>query len=240
MKKVFVLSLCIIVSSVALAGSITVTAEDAGNGRLRIGYQLTEGSALPVGFGLDIMLSNGAVFETVVSASPYFPVYPGSIVIENGEVVDYGTPVAEPIYPDTLGGLGTSGATIEMGGGLGAEGMAEFVEGWLSAEGGPFGVPGDLDMDGDVDFQDYSIMVEGSFTAPVEAPLILLQLDGMGADVTTVTITENMVRGGIVGENAMPLQLLPSDPVTVVVPEPATALLLGLGGLVLRKKKEKR
>jgi len=70
--------------------------------------------------------SMGTVFLTcsdlgdgVVELSSDYWVYPGSIYIDKyGEVVDLGSLVADPNMPSTLGGLGTSGMTIEMGGTL--------------------------------------------------------------------------------------------------------------------------
>ena len=265
MKQVVSLVLTLILAGVVSAGTVRITAEDAGGQMLRIGYEVTSGLELPIGFGLDILLDGPATFQGVVSASPYFPIYPGTVSIDfyTGVITDYGTPVAPAFCPDAFGGLGTSGATIEMG----VEGnplylfgfdprdfngdysidnkdLAVFVNDWLEDAGGivilsaPPLSP-DLNGDGTVNLWDYSIFVAGRHDAPpaVVTELLLLQLDGNGAATTTVTIFENLTRGGIGGGGGMPFDVILPEPFTVVVPEPATLLLLGAGGLALLKKR---
>jgi hypothetical protein len=88
---------------------------DLGNGVIELSYDANE-EAVPVrAFALDITVSSG-IITAVGNPSPYYWVYPGGIFIDEwGEFVDLGTPVCPPDYPDdTLGGLGTSGMTIEM------------------------------------------------------------------------------------------------------------------------------
>jgi hypothetical protein len=255
MKRFVPLVLTFTLAGLAIADTVRVTAEDAGNCRLRIGYEVTGGTEVPVAIGLDICLSGPAIFSGVVSASPYFPIYPGSLLIEGGGIIDYGTPVADAFYPGTLGGMGTSGVTIEMG--VAGEPLEEFgprdfngdarvdlidlvifVGHWLETTESTFLEP-DLDHDGVVDFLDYGIFVDGRYDFPplVMGELLLLQLDGKGATTTTVTIFENVVRGGIVGEPGVVLEVMLPEPFTMVVPEPATVLLVGLGSLALTRKR---
>ena len=66
-------------------------------------------------FALDITVDNRAKIKSISDLNWKYWVYPGSIVINNGEVNDVGSPVCDPNYPGTLGGLDTNGITIEMG-----------------------------------------------------------------------------------------------------------------------------
>lgn len=84
MRQAIFLILILILTEAVTADTIRVTLEDAGNQRLRVGYEVTSGSTLPVGFGLDITLGNQATFQNVASASSYFPIYPGTVVISDG------------------------------------------------------------------------------------------------------------------------------------------------------------
>jgi len=69
---------------------------------------------MPRAFGLDITV-NAGVIASLVSHNASFWVHPGIIVITNGNVTNEGGPVAPAADPGALGGLGTSGMTIEMG-----------------------------------------------------------------------------------------------------------------------------
>ena len=235
-------------------GSIKINATDVGGGRILIGYEVTSGTTLPVGFGLDIQLNNQATFGSVVSASTYFSIYPGSVQIAGGQIVNDGTPIANSYYPGTLPGLGTSGVTVEMGvaglplvvssdprdfdgdGVINNSDLGIFVSNWLSEFPGQDG--GDIDVDGDVDLVDYGIFVDNRYNAPPTSGsnLLLLQLNGNGALNTQVTISANTIRGGIVGSDENYLNVLLPNPTTVIVPEPATLLLLGFGGMALLRK----
>lgn len=249
MRQAIFLILIFILTGAVTAGTIRITIEDAGNQRLRVGYEVTSGSTLPVGFGLDITLSNQATFQNVVSASSYFPIYPGTVVINpgTGEIADYGTPVVP-------GGFGTSDVTIEMGvqgnplhapfdqRDFNADTMIDnldlniFVADWLMCD-GPIFV--DLNADDLVDFRDYGLFVDGRYDAPptVMGELLLLELEDNGAITTTVSISENLIRGGIVNSKDAEFDVILPGPITVVVPEPAAFLLFGLGGLALKRKR---
>jgi hypothetical protein len=255
MKWFIPIVVSIVLIGVANGDSIKINATDAGGGRLLVGYEVTSGTTLPVGFGLNIQLNNQATFGSVVSASTYFPIYPGSVQIQGGQIVNDGSPIAAYTYPGTLPGLGSSGVTVEMG----VEGfpitlgsqdprdfnfdaqinnsdLGIFVTDWLEYD--PYFAPtGDLDGDSDVDLVDYGLFVDNRYNAPPTSlsNLLLLQLNGNGAASTNVTISLNTTRGGIVGEGDSYLNIILPDPVTVVVPEPATLLLLGLGAVMVRK-----
>ena len=109
-------------------------------------------------FALDITVGSGTITAVDDSVSSWYTIYPGSIVIEDGVVTDDGNAVADPCdHPDTQGGVGTGGITVEMGA-------------LYSPPTDPCGPP----LSGDL----------LTFTVS-ETP-------------TTVTITENDARGGVV------------------------------------------
>lgn len=95
--------------------AVYINCTDLGNGVIELSYDSSE-EPFPIrAFGLDITVSSG-IITAVGNLNPHYCIYPGSIEISaEGEVLDYGTPVASPTFPGTLGGLGTSGMTIEMG-----------------------------------------------------------------------------------------------------------------------------
>ena len=245
MRYIFPLLLMLFLAAGANADTFRIIAEDAGGARLRIGYE--GGSAL--GFGLNITLTNGATFHTVVSTNPSFTIYPGTIKIDlAGNLIDFGTPVAPWIDPDTLGGLGTSGATIEMGYIpwfdmcfdsrdynkdyiKDMRDLVLFLSSWLEQS-----ELIDLSGDGFVNFADYGIFAEGH-NAPNAPPsgldeLILFQLSGNGADTTTVTISLNPTRGGVADSQGLIPDVILPEPFVVAVPESPKVLLLGAEELV--------
>jgi hypothetical protein len=236
-------------------GDVTITATDAGGGKLLIGYQAT-GTLAPVAFALDIQLSNGATFSNVASLAQPFYYYPSRfrdfivMTSPNWEDPSY-LPTTAWNEPAALGGLGTSGITIEMAsmldpylaagsnadfdhnGSVGIYDLTMFSDNWL-IDGGM----ADLYPDGLVNFRDYAVFLDGHFDPiPMSGDLLLLQLNGNGAEITTANISLNLVRGGIVLEDAsLGNAILPTQ-VTVIIPEPATLFLLTFGGLFLRKGK---
>jgi hypothetical protein len=76
----------------------------------------TEDPNLVRAFALDVSISIGTIEDVNCISTDYY-IYPGSISIDSqGNVLDDGHCWCNPgDHPDTLGGLGTGGVTIEMG-----------------------------------------------------------------------------------------------------------------------------
>ncbi len=117
MKKLIGLLTVILLAAPAMAG-VTITCEVNGND-ITVRYNSTGEPERVRIFTLDIVVDNGATITAVSNISADYYVHPGSIAVDpqTGEVTNYGSPVADQsVYPnDTLGGIGTSGMTIEMG-----------------------------------------------------------------------------------------------------------------------------
>jgi hypothetical protein len=126
MKKI-VLFLMVLLMTVPVmaATNVTINAVDKGGGVVAITYNATGGDVS--GFGLDINVPSG---KTITAINDYnvgeslpppgkkgYGIFPGTIDINatTGVVDDNGTPVAPSTDPGALGGLGTSGITIELG-----------------------------------------------------------------------------------------------------------------------------
>jgi hypothetical protein len=257
MKGVFVsLFMLFVVALTNLSyGDVTITAQDIGGGKLKIGYQTT-GGVVPVAFGLNIQLSNGATFSNVTPTTGAFSFYPSRFRdYINPQNPNWQDPEYLPIpawnEPDALGGLGTSGLTIEtaamvnpylangsaadfdLDGIININDTTIFSQYWLAEN-----IMTDLNGDGLINFRDYAIFLDGHFESiPTSGDLLLLQINGNGAQTTAATISLNLLRGGIVLEDAsLGNAILPTN-VTVIIPEPATLLLFTIGGLFLRNKK---
>jgi hypothetical protein len=114
MKKIILLLAIMLMASPAMA-TVTITVTDDGGSWARIDYSHDEGANFIRAFALDVN-TNGALITEIDSNHPAYWVYPGTIDINDaGGVNDVGSPVAPDSYPGTLGGLGTTGVTIEMG-----------------------------------------------------------------------------------------------------------------------------
>jgi hypothetical protein len=194
----------LLLASPAVA-TVIVTCRDLGNWIAEISYDASGEPNLVKAFALDITVDGGATIDSIsdykvgmsTATDPGYGIFPGSIQIVNGEVIDWGTPVADPTYPGTQPGLGTSGITIEMGS-----------------------------------------LYSGAENAPlVSDTLCKITVNPQGASVVHISIAENIIRGGIVMENP---EYIPTVSLVgcTLVPEPATLLLFGLGGLALLRKRK--
>jgi hypothetical protein len=94
---------------------VTVTCADEGGGVAVVSYDASVGETeLIRAFGLDITASAGTIVS-VTDVNPNYYIYPGTIVIVDGNVTAWGTPVAPANDPGAGTGLGTGAITIELG-----------------------------------------------------------------------------------------------------------------------------
>lgn len=119
MKKIlFVLVALLFTAPAWSAVDITVTVDPEVDKCLAvIGYDARTEPNLPRAFALNIQADNDANIVSVALLSADYDIHPGTIVIDTqGEVTDYGSPVApeSDLPSDTLPGLDSNGVTIEM------------------------------------------------------------------------------------------------------------------------------
>jgi len=114
MKKLMLVLAVALLAAPAMA-TVAIQAVDNADCSASINYSST--GTLPRAFGLNITVDGGAVITGVdVTGAQPFNIYLGTIVIAaDGTVTDAGTPVAPATDPGALGGIGTSGITVEMG-----------------------------------------------------------------------------------------------------------------------------
>jgi len=115
MKKIIAALVVLAIAAPALATSITAT--QISGTEVKISYDASGDPNLVRAFGFDATLDNGGTFDDTNDTSASYPIFPGSINIDAfGNVLASGTPVgSDADHPDTQGGLGTGGVTIEMG-----------------------------------------------------------------------------------------------------------------------------
>jgi len=116
MKKV-AFSLVVLLLAVPAMADVVITAADAGDGWVAISYDASTEAELPRAFGLDITVTDEAanIVDVDTAGAQPFGIYMGTIVIEDGEVTDDGTPVAPADDPGAAGALGGPAITVEMG-----------------------------------------------------------------------------------------------------------------------------
>ncbi len=116
--RVFAILGVVLLAAAQSTATVNITCTNPSHGVVQVSYDASQESYRVRAFALDITVTSG-VIRSVDNLNTYYRIYPGSIIIlppyECG-FVESGTPVADPWYPGTLPGLGTSGVTIEMGG----------------------------------------------------------------------------------------------------------------------------
>jgi hypothetical protein len=112
MKKTILLVLLLLCAPAMAAVNITCTA--TGN-VVSINYDASAEPNLVRGFALNVT-ATGANITGISDVHPKYYIYPGTIQIDaNGDVTNWGTPVAPASAPDNPGQLGTGSIVLEMG-----------------------------------------------------------------------------------------------------------------------------
>ena len=118
MKKLMLILAVLVIAAPAMA--VTLSLDNGGNtdGWVSINYDKGAG-VMPRAFALEVSVDLGTIDAYADSVSDAavepFNVYMGNISIDNGNIVDRGSPVAPATAPDTPGQLGTASIVIEMG-----------------------------------------------------------------------------------------------------------------------------
>jgi hypothetical protein len=116
MRKVSLI-LAVLLFAVPAWAEVLITCE-VEDGVVTVSYDASSESKKVRAFALDITVDTGVItdVDANVAYDPNYGIYPGSIIIVDGEVTDKGSAVADPCdHPDTQPGSGTSGITVEMG-----------------------------------------------------------------------------------------------------------------------------
>jgi hypothetical protein len=117
MRKISLILAVLLLAAPAWA-TVNITCSQDGN-EVTVSYEVTGEPNKVRAFALDIVIDNPDVNIVAVddTVNAYYTIFPGSVVISNGEITEQGSAVAaESDYPDdTQPGLGSSGITIEMG-----------------------------------------------------------------------------------------------------------------------------
>jgi len=125
--KMLMAAVCIVGALCAPGmGAVAISCADIGSQKFTVAYAYTGTESFPRAFALDITTNVGTIGGVTAaktgestSASKGFGIFPGTIVIDSaaGTVTHIGTPVApqSDLPSGTLGGIGTSGVTVELG-----------------------------------------------------------------------------------------------------------------------------
>jgi len=103
-------------ADVNITAGIVVDVCDTNNATVTVTFDASGESNNVRAYAVDITLEGDATIIGATCADNGYYVYPGSIDISSsGEVDDWGSCVCDSSFDGTLGGVGTSGVTVEMG-----------------------------------------------------------------------------------------------------------------------------
>ncbi len=105
MKKVLILLVVLVTVPAMAASNVAITTSNNGDCTATISF--TTDPNLIRGFGLDLTVDSGQTIDSIAVEDPNYRIYPGQIVIVDGNVTDYNTPYAP-------GTLGSAAVTVEL------------------------------------------------------------------------------------------------------------------------------
>ena len=117
----------IVLLALPTPAAVVIACHDLGEGVAEFTYDTSDETALVRAFVFDITIGNGATIESIfdykvgesTADDPGYGVFfdpeSGIQIDDEGNIIDWGIPVASPNSPGALPGLGTYGITVEMG-----------------------------------------------------------------------------------------------------------------------------
>ena len=105
MKKVLILLVVLVTVPAMAASNVAITTSNNGDCTATISY-ITDANLIR-GFGLDLTVDSGQTIDSIAVLDSDYRIYPGQIVIVDGNVTDYNTPYAP-------GTLGSGAVTVEL------------------------------------------------------------------------------------------------------------------------------
>jgi len=135
-----ILVLFAVLTFIVPAQAVVITCVSESGGAVRIDYDASDETVLPIAFALDVSVDGGAVITRVYdykvgdsnAASPGFGIFPWSMQLDGtGKIINWGTPDVNSAGAGTQPGLGTSGVTLEMASRYKSAADAPHVKGTL-------------------------------------------------------------------------------------------------------------
>lgn len=225
----------------AYATTIDLVAQDFGNGIVQVGYIRTSGDTTPTAISLEMSVTGAAVIvplqsDVSVSEFNFSPDYvfdyqqPGHPFAQT-----YGVGVQE--FPSETVSISmaynfTPNVDFDYDGNKNDNDIDLFIQDWLG-----MGYAGtDLNGDRIVNMADMALF-NGTTAMPAATieNLFTLSIQDFIPGQTQLIIDSDTLRGGVF--DSLGNEIMVNSLAITLVPEPATLLLLGLGGFMLRKRK---
>jgi hypothetical protein len=233
----------------ASAATITITPRNGSDGWLFLDYSVPAGEQGPAAMGLTISLSHGAKVAktgdwTVNPAFNFFPDY----AFQNpmGYQLGMGSPFSSGSFPKSNFAVSMSTFAYyrcdiprPCEGDVNGDGIVDlrdvmFIAGdWLRT--GQY-LESDLNGDRKVNLGDAAML--NGYKAPLASgtKFLALKITDGGAGFTNVTFGIDPLRGGAYAADGTAFNMVLPGTYRLVIPEPATLGLLGLGVVLIRRR----